>query len=153
MPLLNGLEAARWLRKQRPHIKVIFLSMHADPTYVSEAMRVGASGYLLKRSAASELVTAIREVLEDRVYVTPLVTKGMVESLLEGLRKPNGLTPRQREVLQLTAEGHAVKSIASVLNISPRTVEFHQARIKKALGVFSTAELTQYAIKHGIISA
>ena len=127
--------------------------MHADPTYVTEAMREGASGYLLKRSAASELVTAIREVLRGRVYVTPLVTRGMVESLLEGPPKSNALTPRQREVLRLTAEGHAVKSIASILNISSRTVEFHQARIKKALGASSTAELTQYAIKHGIISA
>jgi DNA-binding NarL/FixJ family response regulator len=153
MPLLSGLEAARCLRKQRPHIKLIFLTMHTDPIYVAEAMRAGASGYLLKRSAASELVTAIREVFKDRVYVTPLVTKSMVESLLEGPPKPNALTPRQREVLQLTAEGHAVKSIASILNISPRTVEFHQARIKKALGAFNTAELTRYAIKHGIVAA
>ena len=107
----------------------------------------------LKRSAVSELVTAIREVLKDRVYVTPLVTKGMVKALSEGPPKSTALTPRQREVLQLTAEGHAVKSIASILNISPRTVEFHQARIKKALGAFNTAELTRYAIKHGIVTA
>jgi len=156
MPLLNGIDAARQLKKIMPEIKLIFLTMHADPAYVTEAFRVGASGYLLKRSAASELVNAIREVLRGRCYVTPLVTKDMLGSMLgpspEGGTFSTDLTPRQREVLQLVAEGHSTKEIATVLNISVKTVEFHKSRLMQRLGIRSTAELTKFAIQHGIVA-
>lgn len=160
MPLLNGLDAVRQLKKSLPTAKVVFLSMHADPAYVSEAFAVGGSGYLLKSSVASELVFAIDEVLKGRYYVTPSVTKDLVGSLV-GLQsetrrqRPEAfgqLTARQREVLQLVAEGKANKEIASVLKISPKTVEFHKSRIMRELGLHTTAELTRYAISHGIVS-
>jgi DNA-binding NarL/FixJ family response regulator len=156
MPLLNGIDAARQLKKIMPELKLIFLTMHADPAYVTEAFRVGASGYLLKRSAASELVNAIREVLRGRCYVTPLVTKDMLGSVL-GPSPERGtfstdLTPRQREVLQLVAEGHSTKETATVLNISVKTVEFHKSRLTQRLGIRTTAELTKFAIQHGIVA-
>ncbi|MBZ5496474.1 MAG: response regulator transcription factor [Acidobacteriia bacterium] len=156
MPLLNGIEAARQLKKLVPQSKIIFLTMHGDVAYVKEAFRVGASGYLIKRSAASELVTAIQEVLKGRTYVTPLVTKDMMESFIEPTDSPeklhSRLTPRQREVLQLVAEGHSNKEIASVLKVSTKTVEFHKYNLMQALGIRTTAELTQYAMRHGYIS-
>jgi DNA-binding NarL/FixJ family response regulator len=156
MPLLNGIDAARQLKKIMPELKLIFLTMHADPAYVTEAFRVGASGYLLKRSAASELVNAIREVLRGRCYVTPLVTKDMLGSVL-GPSPERGtfstdLTPRQREVLQLVAEGHSTKEVATVLDISVKTVEFHKSRLMQRLGIRTTAELTKFAIQHGIVA-
>lgn len=157
MPLLNGIEAARQLKKAVPQSKIIFLTMHADVAYVKEAFRAGASGYLIKRSAATELVTAINEVMKGRTYVTPLVTKDMMESFLEPSDAPDKLqgklTPRQREVLQLVAEGHSNKEIASILNVSAKTVEFHKYNLMQALGIRTTAELTQYAMRHGYISA
>jgi DNA-binding NarL/FixJ family response regulator len=156
MPLLNGIDAARQLKRIMPELKLIFLTMHADPAYVTEAFRVGASGYLLKRSAASELVNAIREVLRGRCYVTPLVTKDMLGSVL-GPSPERGtfstdLTPRQREVLQLVAEGHSTKEVATVLDISVKTVEFHKSRLMQRLGIRTTAELTKFAIQHGIVA-
>ena len=156
MPLLNGIEAARQILKADPRVKIVFLTMHPDVTYATEAFRAGASGYVLKNSAASELVTAIQEVLKGRTYLTPLVAKDVIASLLEvpapWEKLPPALTPRQREILQLVAEGRAAKDIAAILNISPRTVEFHKYRIMEVLGLRTTAELTQYAIKHGIVS-
>jgi DNA-binding NarL/FixJ family response regulator len=156
MPLLNGIEAARQLKKVVPQSKLIFLTMHGDIAYVKEAFRVGASGYLIKRSAATELVTAIQEVLRGRTYVTPLVTKDMMESFLDPSEQPeklhSRLTPRQREVLQLVAEGHSNKEIAAVLKVSTKTVEFHKYNLMEALGIRTTAELTQYAMRHGYIS-
>ena len=155
MPLLNGIDAARQLRKTLPSAKIIFLTMHADPGYVTEAFRVGARGYLLKRSAASELVRAIHEVLNGRYYVTPLVTKGVLAPLLRPERKRRAasspLTSRQREVLQLVAEGRSIKEIASILHVSVKTVEFHKSRIARELGVRTTAELTRYALEHGLL--
>jgi DNA-binding NarL/FixJ family response regulator len=155
MPLLNGLEAVRQIRKQDSHVKIIFLSMHSDANYVREAFRIGAAGYVLKNSALSELEVAIREVLQGRQYLSPLVTTDGLSSLLS----QNGcstfgkeLTGRQREVLQLVAEGKQTKEIAAVLNISPKTVEFHKSGIMEALGVRTTAELTRYALEHGIVS-
>ena len=157
MPLLNGIEATRQIRKAYPQTKVIFLTMHPDATYATEAFRAGASGYVLKNSAASELVTAIQEVLKGRTYLTPRVAKEAIESWVQapGQREaPSAsLTPRQREILQLVAEGKSAKEIATILNISPRTVEFHKYRIMEVLGLRTTAELTQYALKHGIVSA
>ncbi len=156
MPLLNGIEAARRLQKSGLKSKVIFLTMHADTRFVKEAFRAGASGYLLKRSASSELVTAIREVLGGRYYVTPLITRDVVHSLLNASARQEPfaerLTPRQREVLQLVAEGRSLKEIAAILGISVKTVEYHKRCIMDELGLRTTAELTRYAIKHGIAS-
>ena len=157
MPLLNGIEAARQLKKSVPQSKLVFLTMHGDVAYVKEALRVGASGYLVKRSAAAELVTALHEVLKGRTYITPLVTKDMMKSFLDPTDEPDKLesrlTPRQREVLQLVAEGHSNKEIANILKVSTKTVEFHKYNLMQALGIRTTAELTQYAIRHGYISA
>jgi len=157
MPLLNGIEAARQIQKAGNSAKILILTMHPDATYATEAFRAGASGYVLKSSAASELVTAIQEVLKGRVYVTPLVAKDVLHTLLLAPTQPDtkghDLTARQREVLQLVAEGKAAKEIAGILNVSPRTVEFHKYRIMEQLGLHTTAELTQYAIRHGIVSA
>jgi DNA-binding NarL/FixJ family response regulator len=156
MPLLNGIDAARQLRKVLPETKIIFLTMHADPAYVTEAFRAGASGYLLKRSAASELLNAVREVLKGRSYVTPLVARDMLRSVLEAparrANSPKDLSERQREILQLVAEGHPSKEIAGLLNISVKTIEYHKARLMERLGLRTTAELTKYAIQHGLVS-
>lgn len=156
MPLLNGIEAARRLRKAGAKSKVIFLTMHADTRFVKEAFRVGASGYLLKRSASSELVAAIREVLDGRFYVTPLITRDVMHSLLDASTRQESfstrLTDRQREVLQLVAEGRSLKEIANILEVSVKTVEYHKRCIMDELGLRTTAELTRYAVKHGIAS-
>ena len=131
----------------------MFLTMNEDRRPGGRGVPIGASAYLLKRSAASELVTAIREVMQGRSYVTPLVTEGLVGSLLHvDERKPaHELTSRQREVLQLLAEGRSMKEVASVLNLTPRTVAFHKYRMMEQLKVKSTAELIQYAVKHHIV--
>ena len=153
MPLLNGLEAARQIKQKLRRVKLVFVTMNEDPDLAAEAFRVGASGYLLKRSAASELTTAIREVMQGRSYVTPLITGDLVASLMQtNSRKPgHELTSRQREVLQLLAEGRSMKEVASVLNLTPRTVAFHKYRMMEQLKVKSTAELIQYAVKHHIV--
>jgi DNA-binding NarL/FixJ family response regulator len=153
MPLLNGVEAARQIKQKLKNVKLVFLTMNEDADVAAEAFRAGASAYLLKRSATSELPLAIREVMQGRSYVTPLVTEGLVESLLqpEPRRAAHELTPRQREVLQLLAEGRSMKEVASVLNLTPRTVAFHKYRMMDELKVKSTAELVQYAVKHHIV--
>jgi DNA-binding NarL/FixJ family response regulator len=159
MPLLNGVEAARQLKRLQPGVKIIFLTMHAEQPYVQEAFRAGASGYLLKRSAASELVQAIREVMKGRTYLTPLIAGEFqhpfhdrpARSQRQARSKPaGGLTQRQREVLQLVAEGRANKEIAGIMKISIKTVEFHKSGIMQTLGLHTTAELTRYALRHGI---
>jgi DNA-binding NarL/FixJ family response regulator len=156
MPLLNGIDATRHLKKLLPDVKVVFVTMHADPAYLNEAFKAGASGYLLKRSAGTELIQAIQSVLGGNFYVTPLLTKGLVHSMIGETPFPSSrqsiLTPRQREVLQLVAEGKAVKEIAQLLNISPKTVEFHKAQIMEQLELRTTAELTKYAMAHGLTS-
>ena len=152
MPLLNGLEAGRQIKRKLPDVKLVFLTMNEDPELAAEAFRSGASAYLLKRSAASELTTAIREVMNGRSYVTPLITSGMVGSLLK--ERDTGeadLTSRQREVLQLLAEGHSMKEVANLLNLTPRTVAFHKYEMMKRLNVNSTAELIRYAVKRHIV--
>ena len=157
MPLLNGIEAARQLQQSQERAKIIFLTMHPDATYATEAFRAGASGYVLKSSAAAELVTAIQEALKGRVYVTPLVAKDVLERLMKAPQQPDQqsppLTPRQREILQLVAEGRSAKEIADILRVSPRTVEFHKYRIMESLDLHTIAELTQYAVRHGIVSS
>lgn len=157
MPLLNGLEAARQLTKLVPESKLIFLTMHASATYATEAFQAGASGYLLKRSAASELNQAITTVLRGHHYLTPLITKDVLDSVLKPSTGERGkpastatLTSRQREVLQLVAEGRGTKEIATILSVSVKTVEFHKSRIMQQLDIHSIADLTKYAITHGI---
>jgi DNA-binding NarL/FixJ family response regulator len=153
MPLLNGLEAGRQIKQQFRNIKLIFVTMNEDPDLAAEAFRSGASGYVLKRSAATELTTAIREVMLGRSYITPLVATGLVGSLMhtDDPKGTGALTGRQREVLQLLAEGHSMKQVAGVLNLTPRTVAFHKYRMMEQLKVRSTAELIQYAVKHHIV--
>jgi DNA-binding NarL/FixJ family response regulator len=153
MPRLNGMVAAERLKKMMPEVKLIFLTVNEDPGFASEAMRIGASGYLLKSSAASELFHAIEVALEGRTYVTPMIMQDMVTSLANG-RQPNEasakLTTRQREVLQLLAEGHSMKAVANILALSPRTIAFHKYRIMEELSLKTNADLVQFAIKHGI---
>ena len=154
MPLLNGLDAARQLKKLQPSVRIIFLTMNEDPELAAEAFRCGASGYLLKRSAASELLLAIREIMKHRSYVTPLVTEGLMGAMIHQRKAGHSLedlTPRQREVIQLLAEGRSMKEVAAILNIAARTVAFHKYRIMEQLRLKNTAELIQYAIKHHII--
>ena len=153
MPLLNGLEAGRQIKQKSRGIKLVFLTMNEDADLAAEAFRSGASGYVLKRSATSELLTALREVLQGRSYITPLVTEGVMGSLMSGdERTPaHELTSRQREVLQLLAEGRSMKEVAAVLNLTARTVAFHKYRMMEQLNVKSTAELIQYAVKHHIV--
>ncbi len=155
MPLLNGLGAAHRLKQMMPEIKLIFLTVNEDPDCASEAFRIGASGYLLKNSAASELFQAIEAVLEGTAYVTPLITHGMIESFQYGHDRSEAsvkLTPRQREVLQLLAEGRSMKEAANILDVSPRTVAFHKYRIMEGLQLKTNADLVQFAIKTGIVS-
>jgi DNA-binding NarL/FixJ family response regulator len=155
---LNGMEAARALRELMPHSKIVFITMHTDRRFVTEAFRLGASGYLLKNSGAAELLFAIGEILKGHQYVTPLVTKGVLQEILGGRpehppRMPSkALTLRQREILRHVAEGRTLKEIARTLNLSVKTVEYHKSRLIERLGFRSTAELTKYAIMEGIIS-
>jgi DNA-binding NarL/FixJ family response regulator len=155
MPLLNGLDAARQLKRSMPSVKVVFLTVSEDPELAAEAFRAGGSAFLLKNSAASELLQAITDVMQGRSYVTPLATRDMVDNLLrrpESGKDTRELSSRQREVLQLLAEGRTMKEIASLLKITARTVAFHKYRMMEDLGIKSTAELVQYAIKARIVS-
>jgi len=152
MPLLNGLDAVEQLRRLGCQAKVVFLTMHKDPLYAARALRAGASGFVLKHSASAELLTAIHEALAGRTYVTPAIA-----DLLDRLPDPAPdsdvpLTRRQREVLQLVAEGHTAKEVAKLLYISTRTAEGHKVQIMKLLGARSTADLVQCAIRHGLIA-
>jgi DNA-binding NarL/FixJ family response regulator len=156
MPLLNGLEAARQLKAKLPAVKLIFLTMHEDPDLAVEAMRAGASGYLLKTSASSELLHAIQEALKGKTYVTPHISRGMEKSFIRdprGRQRAKSLTPRQCEVVQLLAEGKSMKEIADVLHVTPRTVAFHKYRTMEELALTTTAELIQFAIKNHIVVA
>ena len=154
MPLLNGIDAARQMRAAGCRAKVIFLTMHREVTYAARALEAGASGFVLKHSAASELVTAIQEALKGGTYITPQIAGELLDSVRcgtpAGAEKLGELTPRQREVLQLVAEGRSAKEIPAVLRISRRTAEFHKARLMETLGVQNTAELIQYAIRTGV---
>jgi len=157
MPLLNGIEAAKRLQKMPHAPKVVFLTMHEDGTFATAAFRAGASGYVLKRSAPSEIVTAIQEAVRGRTYISPLIAGDVLSNLMEKQDHPERLKPeltaRQREVLQLFAEGKSPKEIATILNVSVRTVEFHKYRIMEAIGARTIAELTRYAVTHGIVQA
>jgi DNA-binding NarL/FixJ family response regulator len=156
MPKLNGIEAARQIKKTDKDVKIVFLTMHLDATYAADAFEAGASGFVLKHSAPSELTTAIHEAMKGQTYVTPLIAGDLIRTCREGDSPEKDLfkkiSPRQREILQLLAEGKSGKEIASILNISARTVEFHKYRMMEQLHIKTSAELVQYAVKHGIIS-
>jgi DNA-binding NarL/FixJ family response regulator len=156
MPLLNGLDAARQLRQRGILAKLVFVTMHSGSDYVKEAFRAGAAAYVLKHAAAAELVGAVQEVLRGNRYISPLINQDVQSSLQSPKQPVSGrgsgeLTLRQREVLQLVAEGHAAKSVADLLNISQKTVEFHKASMMRQLGLRSSAELIRYAINHGLV--
>ena len=156
MPSLNGIDAARQLRSASLRAKFVFLTMHREVVYATRALEAGASGFVLKHSAASELVTAIQEALKGRTYITPQIASELVDSYRR--RAPasvdgcGALTPRQKEVLQLVTDGRSAKEIAAILCISRRTAEFHKARLMETLGLHNTVELIQYAIRTGISS-
>jgi DNA-binding NarL/FixJ family response regulator len=154
MPEMNGIEAARRLTRLLPSAKIVFVTQQLDPAYVHAAFAAGAKGYVAKQSAGTELIHAIQMALRDNYYVTPLASQ---ISAVDSKKNPAGmfsrhLTPRQREVLQLVAEGKSTKQISSLLNISTKTVEFHRTSLMQELGIHTTAELTRYAISSGIIT-
>ena len=154
MPTLNGLDTAREAMRIDPKVRVIIVTMHEDADIAAEAFREGASAYLIKRSASAELMRAVREVTSHRFYMTPLVTKDFVGTLIHDpkARKPlHQLTPRQREVLQLIAEGHSMKEVAAILHLSARTVAFHKYRMMEHLQVHTTAALIQFAVRERIV--
>jgi DNA-binding NarL/FixJ family response regulator len=156
MPQLNGIEAARQIKKTDKKIKIVFLTMHLDATYAANAFEAGASGFVLKHSAPSELSTALHQAMKGQTYVSPLIAGDLIRTYREGDSPEKDLfkkiSPRQREILQLLAEGKSGKEIASILSISARTVEFHKYRLMEQLHIKTSAELVQYAVKHGIIS-
>jgi DNA-binding NarL/FixJ family response regulator len=152
MPLLNGLDAGRQLKAQRRSVKLIYLTMNPDPDLAGEALRLGASGYVLKSSAAQELKQAIQEALRGRSYITPLITRDVVGSLI-GARTPRQeLTTRQREVLQLLAEGKSMKEVAAILDLTARTVAFHKYRMMEQLRLKTSAELVTFAVREGMVA-
>lgn len=155
MPILNGIDAAREIKKALPSTKLVFLTMQTNAIYLRKALECGASGYVLKSGAAEELLTGIEEARKGNVYVTPDFGEGVVESVRDWDERragsPVGLTDRQRHILQLLAEGKQNKEIAEITNISVRTVEFHRSRLMTRLGARSVAELTRFAIQEGLI--
>jgi DNA-binding NarL/FixJ family response regulator len=154
MPRLNGMDACAWLRLKLPDVKFVFLTVNEDPNVAAKAIRLGASGYLLKTSPSGELFSAIDQALAGKIYITSLLTKGLplavflAKATKTGLEK---LTLRQREVLQLIAEGLVMKEIADLLDVTVPTVVFHKYTIMKHLGVKTTPELVQYALEHGML--
>jgi len=155
MPRLNGVDACVQLRDRLPDVKFIFLTVNEDPDLAAEAIRMGASAFLLKNSASSELTLAIESARAGQTYITPLITKGQsLSAFLEHAAKPGAekLTARQREVLQLLAEGKMMKAVADILNLTPRTVAFHKYAIMQHLGIKTSAELVQYAVKHHLVN-
>ena len=156
MPMMNGLNAGERLKQAMPLVKLVYLTMNHDPDMAGEAFRLGASAYLLKNSAAAELQNAIREVVRGGYYVTPLMTKGMDGSFVQNFKRrksTNSLTLRQKEVLQLLAEGRSMKEVAFVLKVSPRTVAFHKYTMMEHLHIRSSAELIEYAMRSAIVAA
>jgi DNA-binding NarL/FixJ family response regulator len=155
MPLMNGLDAARELKKRMPYIRMIFLTMESDSYIAAEAFRAGASAYLLKTSRPAELLQAVQDAVRGVSYVTPQIRRAMEDRFI---RDPRGgakkqLTGRQREVLQMLAEGRSMKEIAYVLEIAHRTVRFHKYQIMEELGITTNSDLVKYAMRHGLISA
>lgn len=156
MPTMNGLNAGQRLKQLIRNVKLIYLTMNRDPDVAGEAFRLGANGYLLKNSAAKELVTAIRQVVRGTTYVTPLMTEDVVGSYLhhfKNLKSTAHLTLRQKEVLQLLAEGRSMKEAAFILHVSPRTVAFHKYAMMEQLNIKTSAELVQYAMSTQVLAA
>lgn len=156
MPLMNGLSAGQVLKQKLPLVKLVYLTMSQDPDLAGEAFRIGASAFLLKHSAGSELLRALREVARGGYYVTPLMTKDIDGSFVQNLKQRKSKSPltlRQREVLQLLAEGRSMKQVAFVLNVSPRTVAFHKYTIMDHLQIKSNAQLIEYAMKTALVTA
>jgi DNA-binding NarL/FixJ family response regulator len=156
MPHLNGIEALAVLKKERPDVKVVFLTMHQDPAYARRALEAGAAGFVVKHSAPAELVMAVQAALKGQTFITPALADSVVRKARHEPRDPadaaRSLTPRQREILQLLAEGRSAKEIAATLAISPRTVEFHKYQMMETHDLHSNAELIHFAIKHGIVT-
>ena len=156
MPHLNGIDALAQLRRVAPKTRVVFLTMHCDVAYARRALEAGALGYVLKHSAPSELILAVKAALSGRTFITPTLAGEVLESMRhETSRTPDpvgALTPRQREILQLLAEGCSAKQIAGKLEISHRTVEFHKYQMMESLRIRTNAELVHFAVKHGIVS-
>lgn len=157
MPDMNGIEATRYILEQLPEMKIIALSMHADKRFVMEVINAGASGYLLKHSAADELERAIKSVIRGHTYISPDVTGIVIKELRETKQNHEQpetvvLSVREREILQLVAEGKSTKDIAAILNVSASTVESHRNNVMSKLGLYSIAELTKYAIREGLTS-
>ena len=156
MPLLNGLSAGQELKRKLPLVKLIYLTMNQDPDLAGEAFRLGASAFLVKHSAGSELLSALREVVRGGYYVTPLMTRDMEGSYVQNFKRrksKSALTLRQKEVLQLLAEGRSMKEVAYVLNLSPRTVAFHKYTMMDHLHIKSNAELIEYAMRSALVAA
>src|SRR5438132_8387521 len=151
MPVLNGLEAAREILRSCPRTRVIILTMHTEDRYVHEALRVGVSGYVVKTQASADLVRAIREVSRDMTYLSPRVSRTVVQAYLAKTEGPGPLTPREREVLRLVAEGKTTKEVAAILGISAKTAEAHRMRIMKKLETHNTASTVRYAIRQGLV--
>ena len=155
MPHLNGIDALVQLRQRGDRVPVVFLTMHRDVRFARRALEAGASGFVLKHSASAELITALRAALEGKTYLTPQLAGEVLDAMKQGpdqaIDPVASLTPRQREVLQLLAEGHSAKEIASRLGISARTVEFHKYQMMETLGLHTSAELTHFALKHGLV--
>ncbi len=151
MPVMNGIEAAHALQAQFPSMKLVFVTMHADPAYIRAAFQAGASGYILKQSLSNELSLALQTVLQGQTYVTPLIAKDVVDGMRRGNSRPlPELTARQQEILPLIVDGLSAKDIALRLNISHRTVEFHKAQLMQQLNLHSTVELIKFALTHGL---
>jgi DNA-binding NarL/FixJ family response regulator len=156
MPSLNGLDAGRRLKQANPKLKLIYLTMNNSVEYAKEAIQAGASGFVLKNAESSELLKAIRDALRGVSYVAPEIRRAMADTFIrdpKAVSRPQHLTDRQREVLQMLAEGRSLREIATALQISYRTVRFHKVRIKEELGISKNAELVQYAMRHGMISS
>jgi DNA-binding NarL/FixJ family response regulator len=156
MPRLNGLDACERLAAELPDTRLVFLTVNEDPDVAAEAVRRGAAGFLLKKGAAAELFTAIAQVLEGRAYLTPLILSEPAAVFIARARRragPQPLTLRQREVLQLLAEGRSMKEAAALLKVSPRTIAFHKYAMMEQLGLATGAELVQYAVRLGLVAA
>jgi DNA-binding NarL/FixJ family response regulator len=152
MPVMSGLEAMRQLKAECVEARFIFLTVHAEADLAAEAMRAGAHGYVLKAAAGEELFEAIRAALAGRVYLTPHITREVLQAISDRAEGIDQLTSRQREVLQLIARGKRMKEIAADLKLSIRTVEDHKSQLLDALGLKTTAELVKYAVRHGLVS-
>ena len=156
MPLMNGLTAGQELKQKLPLVKLVYITMNQDPDLAGEAFRLGASAFLLKQSAGCELLQALREVVRGGYYITPLLTKDMEGSFLQNLKgrkSKSSLTLRQKEVLQLLAEGRPMKEVAFLLNLSLRTVAFHKYTIMDRLHIKSNAALIEYAMRSALLAA